>query len=302
MGRGSSVVAAACGTAVLVGGWLGGSALARAQPSPDETLVGIASGPTTEATFNSECSDVASGYDESTSFVVSRAGSTTDPLTVRYSVEGGRPGVDFVALPGEVVLGAGMAASTVAVDVVDTGERSRLVSLTLSLRDGAGYVVAPPRAITITFESRRDPALGPLDCNPDFQLLDVAQNTMQTIPLGAVPAPLAFTGATSAIAQVVGGSLPSGVAIAEMDGGLTTRFSGAASAVGTYAATLRVCPAAIVFTCRETVLTVTVLADAVLPVTGGSGTGPLSIAPFLVVAALAAGAAGRAGAARQARP
>lgn len=278
--------------AVAGTGALPGAPSAGAQPAPAQ--VTVVPGPATEWQFFGECSDVVVAYRASTSFAISRSGPVSDPLTVRYSTSGGVPGADYEPLPGEVVIPAGASTTTVPLEVGDDGvDRSRLVTVALTVEAGSGYEVGEPASTTIMFERRRDPALGPLDCNPEFQLLDVPENRAQTIPLGSVPVPIAFTGASAAMATVEGGSLPPGVTIPDLGFGATASFVGAATTVGTFSATLRVCPVADAFTCRTTVLTVTVVAEGAppggrLPVTGGTGKGTWLVVAALLAAALRA--------------
>jgi hypothetical protein len=112
--------------------------------------------------------------------------------------------------------------------------------------------------------------LPPVDCNPGFQLLDVASNRFQRIEIGDVPVPIATTNSPDEVLlSLQGGVLPDGVRTGTQED--YGRFVGAATRVGTTTATVRVCPLAISFTCRTTDLTVEVVPAAPeLPRTGAS--------------------------------
>lgn len=84
-------------------------------------------------------------------FVVTRTGDATEPLTVNYAVGGtATPGSDYAALGGTVTIPAGAASATVTVDPVDdaTSESGETVVLTLS--PSGTYDVASPAAATVT--------------------------------------------------------------------------------------------------------------------------------------------------------
>lgn len=69
-------------------------------------------------------------------FSVTRAGDTTNPLTVDYvlsSANTALPGVDFAALPGSVVIPAGQSSATIDVTAIDAGLATVDKSLTVTL-------------------------------------------------------------------------------------------------------------------------------------------------------------------------
>ena len=230
--------------------------------------VTVAPGPGTEASFLTECDDAVRVYLRATSFVVSRTGDLSGPLSVDYTVQGtAQPGVHYRALPGTVTIPAGQSSAVVQVRVLDNPDRSRLVRLVLNIAPRPAYAVGSAASATIEFASRRDPRLEPVDCNPRFQLLDVAQNRRQTIRLGSAPAPLRTTGADGVHSELKAGSLPPGVSVTQFvmdrhppfERVLDVPFLGAATRTGVFAATIEVCPSEIVFTCRRANLTVTVV-------------------------------------------
>lgn len=84
-------------------------------------------------------------------FVVSRAGITTNPLTVYYSTGGtGTPGTDYTALSGSVIIPAGSPSATIAVaplwDAVYDGDKTVILSLSAN----SLYSIASPSSATVT--------------------------------------------------------------------------------------------------------------------------------------------------------
>ncbi len=103
--------------------------------------------------------DVAyeSGNDPAT-FVVTRTGSTAQPLTVDYALGGSAAhGVDYAALPGVLTIPAGSTVGSVTVVPKNDafGEPQQTVSL--QLRGKATYVVGEPGNATVTITDSSDP-------------------------------------------------------------------------------------------------------------------------------------------------
>jgi LPXTG-motif cell wall-anchored protein len=145
------------------------------------------------------------------------------------------------------------------------------VDLSITISGSADYTLGEPATVTLVLVVRRDPALGPLDCNPSFQLGPDATNREQTIHVGETPVDLTTTAPTRII-RLVDGELPPGISI-----GAQGEFVGSATTTGDFRATLEACPLGIVFTCRQNTLLIHVLAvdqfsqldgSPQLPVTG----------------------------------
>src|SRR5204863_8336639 len=160
-------------------------------------------------------------------------------------------------------------------------ERTKSVDLTITVSGGAGYTLGDPATVTLVLVVRRDPALGPVDCNPGFQLGPEATNHEQTIHVGETPVGITTTG-DFVVLRLTDGELPPGISVSD-EAGTLGEFVGTATTPGDYQSTLDACQVAIVITCRQTILVVHVLAgpavepqaDSVeLPVTG---TSPLGI-------------------------
>lgn len=75
-------------------------------------------------------------------FTVTRTGSTTDPLTVLYSVAGGATnGSDYVMLPGTVTIAAGQGSGAIVVTPIDDAVAEPPETLPLTLLANAAYIV-----------------------------------------------------------------------------------------------------------------------------------------------------------------
>ncbi len=81
--------------------------------------VTVTPGPTTSAYFIPECDDAVPSYLQGTSYVVSRTGGLSRPLSVDYTLQGnGQPGVHYRSLPGTITIGAGKGLEVNYVAVV----------------------------------------------------------------------------------------------------------------------------------------------------------------------------------------
>ncbi len=78
-------------------------------------------------------------------FVVSRRGELTDPLTVRYRLDGtASNGVDYTALPGTVVLAAGVGSVPVLLTPIDDNDEEPTETARLVLIHDAAYTIGTP--------------------------------------------------------------------------------------------------------------------------------------------------------------
>jgi LPXTG-motif cell wall-anchored protein len=217
-----------------------------------------------------ECNDVVEGVDAADAFVVHRDVPDASPLAVTYTTSGqAKSGTDFEPLSGSVTIPANADSATVPVTAL-LGDRSSSVHLSITISARAGYTLGDPEIVTLVLVVRRDPALGPLDCNPNFQLGPEATNHEQTIHVGETPVALTTTGGSGYTrVGLVDGELPPGISIAG-GFGAEGHFLGTATTTGDYRSTLSVCPGGIVFTCRRTTLVIHVVAATQPPVTSTS--------------------------------
>jgi LPXTG-motif cell wall-anchored protein len=223
---------------------------ASAAPLP---VVTVTSGPTTRTLVVRECDDVVSTVDAAEAFVVHRDVPDAAPLEVTYTTSGeAQSGSDFEPLSGSVTIPANADAATVPVTAL-LAERTKSVDLTITISGGGAYTLGDPATVTLVLVVRRDPELGPMDCNPSFQLGSEATNREQTIHVGETPVDLTTTAPTRII-RLVDGELPPGISI-----GAQGAFVGSATTPGNFDATLEACPLGIVFTCRQNTLLVHVL-------------------------------------------
>ena len=253
--RRSAGFATLCALAAMVLVAFPGSGPTAAAPLP---VVTVTSGPTTPTFVIRECDDVAPTVEAADGFVVHRDVPDASPLEVSYTASGqAQSGTDFEPLSESVTIPANAESATVPVTTLLT-DRTEAVDLSITISGGAGYTLGDPAAVTLVLVVRRDPALGPMDCNPWFQLGPDATNREQTIRVGQSLFEITTTEAASLFIRVVDGELPLGISAAE-PGDMDGSFVGTATTTGDYSATLDVCPLDIVFTCRRTTLLVHVL-------------------------------------------
>jgi LPXTG-motif cell wall-anchored protein len=239
-------------------------------------VVTVTSGPTTPTFVFRECNDAVGGVDAADAFVVHRDVPDASPLAVTYNTSGeAKSGTEFEPLSGSVTIPANADSATVPVTALLT-DRTASVDLSITISGAAAYTVGDPATVTIVLVVHRDPALGPVDCNPNFQLGPEATNHEQTIHVGETPVALTTTGGSGYTrVGLVDGELPPGISISGAFG-TEGAFLGTATTTGDYSATLDVCPGGIVFTCRRTTLVTHVLAAEQPPVTSTSA--PVAIA------------------------
>jgi YD repeat-containing protein len=84
-------------------------------------------------------------------FTVSRAGGTSQPLTVGYAVSGtATNGADYATLSGTVTIPVGASSQTVIVTPVDDTAVEGSETVTLTLSANAAYAVGAPSSATVT--------------------------------------------------------------------------------------------------------------------------------------------------------
>ena len=87
-------------------------------------------------------------------FTISRTGSLTAPLIVRYTLAGAAAGgSDYVALSGTATIDAGSSVTTIAVTPVDDGVYESDESVILAIALDAAYTVRSPGSATVTIVS-----------------------------------------------------------------------------------------------------------------------------------------------------
>jgi len=86
-------------------------------------------------------------------FTVTRRGSTTDPLTLTYTVTGtATPGDDYVALPGTITLAPGATSADIVVNPIDDTLVELDETVIVTLAPSTGYITSPASA-TVTVVS-----------------------------------------------------------------------------------------------------------------------------------------------------
>lgn len=88
-------------------------------------------------------------------FTVHRFGATNDPVIVNYSIGGtASNGVDYVALPGSVIVPAGERSAQITVVPIDDGPPDIASTVILKLTADTNYVIGfPPKAAAIILDS-----------------------------------------------------------------------------------------------------------------------------------------------------
>ena len=78
-------------------------------------------------------------------FVISRSGDTSAPLTVDYALSGSaHHGVDYAVLPGVLTIPAGSSASSITVIPIDDEIGEPVQTVAIQIRGGTRYVVGSP--------------------------------------------------------------------------------------------------------------------------------------------------------------
>ncbi|HEY9420803.1 MAG TPA: alpha/beta hydrolase fold domain-containing protein, partial [Thermoanaerobaculia bacterium] len=99
------------------------------------------------------------GGPDTGSFEVSRKGTLSGDLTVRYTVSGTAGDTDFEALSGSVTLKAGQASALVSVAPVDDGQLEPTQMVILTLEASASYALDLPVTASVRIADDEDPAL-----------------------------------------------------------------------------------------------------------------------------------------------
>jgi hypothetical protein len=90
------------------------------------------------------------GQDPAT-FVVTRSGNTSTPITVNYAIAGSaQHGVDYAVLPGVVTIPAGSSASSITIVPVDDTIGEPAQTVVIQLRGGTTYLMGSPASATST--------------------------------------------------------------------------------------------------------------------------------------------------------
>ncbi|MBJ7900061.1 MAG: S8 family serine peptidase [Cyanobacteria bacterium RI_101] len=93
-------------------------------------------------------------------FRFTRAGDTSSPLTVNFSIDGtATNGVDFNPLPASVTFNAGQSSRTLGVIIKDDALAEGTETVILSLESGAGYSVGAPSIASVDILDNETAAL-----------------------------------------------------------------------------------------------------------------------------------------------
>lgn len=111
-------------------------------------------------------------------FTVLRWGATNDDLDVSYAIGGtASNGVDYVMLPGTVVIPAGIGTATISIVPIDADARDMIRTVVLSLMGGTNYVVGrPAEAAAVIWDSLAPRATTGLVPGNYFQLSSAGPN------------------------------------------------------------------------------------------------------------------------------
>ncbi len=86
-------------------------------------------------------------------FTVTRSGDTTDPLTVKYSIDAGSTatsGSDYQSLSGSVTIAGSASSATITVTPLDDEDIEGNETLTLNLTTDSAYIIGSPSTDTVT--------------------------------------------------------------------------------------------------------------------------------------------------------
>src|SRR5262249_46010449 len=98
-------------------------------------------------------------------FTILRAGPTTAPMTVTFTVGGtATNGVDYVLIPGSVTIPAGPSSATVTVTPIDDTLAEGSETVVLTLTAGSTYSVGSPGTATVVIADNDNlpPVLQPI--------------------------------------------------------------------------------------------------------------------------------------------
>ena len=99
----------------------------------------------------------AEGGSDTGTFLITRTGDTSQPLTVYYAIIGSaHQGVDYLPLPGVLTIPAGSSTGAVTVTPIDDGLGEPAQTVILQLRAGAGFIAGNPGTATVTLNDNTD--------------------------------------------------------------------------------------------------------------------------------------------------
>ncbi|MFN9622281.1 MAG: choice-of-anchor L domain-containing protein, partial [Cyanobacteriota bacterium] len=85
-------------------------------------------------------------------FIISRTGSTTNPLTVSFSLSGSASAADYAGIPTVITIPAGESSAIVTIAPIDDALLEGNETVILSLIDGTGYDLGLPSSATVVLE------------------------------------------------------------------------------------------------------------------------------------------------------
>jgi Ca2+-binding RTX toxin-like protein len=181
--------------------------------------------PATSITLAVSPSSVTEDGTQNLIYTFTRTGSTTNPLTVNYSVAGtATNGTDYASIPTSVTFVAGSATATVIVDPTPdtTAESNETVILTLA--SGTGYTVGTTTAVTGTITNVTLPTIT-LAVSPSSVTEDGTQNLIYTFTRsGSTTNPLTVN-------YTVGGTATNGTDYASIPAGVIFAANSATATV-----------------------------------------------------------------------
>src|SRR5207249_3349183 len=131
--------------------------------SPNSATVTIADNdqpPLPTVTVVASDANASESGPNSGTFTVSRTGSTTAALTVKYSLGGSAAnGSDYATLSGSVNISAGSSSATVTVNPVDDSAVEGNETVVLTLSADAAYTIGSPNSATVTIADNDQPSL-----------------------------------------------------------------------------------------------------------------------------------------------
>jgi hypothetical protein len=120
--------------------------------SPSNATVSIASNETVRIVAT-DATATEAGRTTGT-FTVSRTSTTIFPLRVFYGVGGtAKPGIDYLALPGSVLIPVGAVSAPVVITPIDDASMEGPETITLTLLHRSPYLLGTPSSATVTLAS-----------------------------------------------------------------------------------------------------------------------------------------------------
>ena len=93
-------------------------------------------------------------------FRIARSGPTTAAITVPYTITGtAANGIDYIALPGSLTLGAGVASANIAVTPLTAAQPRQRLTVILTIAAPAGFVLGPANSDTVFIANTNVPSL-----------------------------------------------------------------------------------------------------------------------------------------------